>query len=54
MEMLNQLPKTVGEIESEYAAQGMQSLPFRDHALDMITKDSERSASLMQNWMKEK
>jgi flagellar M-ring protein FliF len=53
MEMLNQLPKTVGEIESE-SAQGMKSLPFRDHALDMITKDSAQSVHLMRNWMKEK
>ncbi len=53
MEMLNQLPKTVGEIESE-SAQGMQSLPFKDHALEMITKDSAHSAHLMQNWLKEK
>ncbi len=53
MEMLNQLPKTVGEIESEYA-QGMKSLPFRDRALEMVTKDSEGSARLMQNWLKEK
>lgn len=53
MEMLNQLPKTVGEIESE-SAQGMQSFPFRDHALEMITKDSAHSVHLMQNWLKEK
>ncbi|MBW2570328.1 MAG: hypothetical protein JRE47_13435, partial [Deltaproteobacteria bacterium] len=53
MEMLNQLPKTVGEIESE-SAQGMQSLPFRDRALEMITKDSAHSVPLMQNWLKEK
>jgi hypothetical protein len=29
-------------------------LPFRDHALEMITKDSAHSVHLMQNWLKEK
>ncbi|MDL1962727.1 MAG: flagellar M-ring protein FliF [Deltaproteobacteria bacterium] len=53
MEMLNQLPKTVGEIESE-SAQGMKNLPFRDQALEMITKDNAYSVPLMQNWLKEK
>ncbi len=53
MEMLKQLPKTVGEIENEYA-QGVKSLPFRDRALEIITKDSESSVHLMQNWLKEK
>lgn len=52
MEMLGQLPRTVGEIESE-SAQGM-NLPFRDRALDMLAKDSSHSASYLQNWMKEK
>ena len=53
MEMLKQLPKTVGEIENEYA-QGVKSLPFRDRALEIITKDSESSVHLMQDWLKEK
>ncbi len=53
MEMLKQLPKTVGEIESEYA-QGVKSFPFTDRALDIITKDNERSANLIQDWLKEK
>jgi len=53
MGMLNQLPKTVGEIESE-SAQGMNSLPFRDRALDMLAKDSAHSATYLQSWMKEK
>ena len=53
MEMLKQLPKTVGEIESEYA-QEMKSFPFTDRALDIITKDNERSANLIQDWLKEK
>ena len=52
MEMLNQLPKTVGEIESEYA-QDMKRLPFTDRALEMITKDAEHSTDLMRKWLKE-
>ena len=53
MEMLNQLPKTVEEIESEYA-QEMKSFPFTDRTLDIITKDSEHSVNLIQDWLKEK
>ena len=51
MEMLNQLPKTVGEIEGEYA-QGAKSSSFRNRAMEMITKDSERSTDLMRDWLK--
>ncbi len=51
MEMLNQLPKTVGEIEGEYA-QVAKSSSFRDRALEIITKDSKRSIDLMRDWLK--
>ena len=52
-EMLAQLPKTVGEIESEYGG-GITSLPFRDHVLQLITRNREHSIQLMKEWMKEK
>ncbi len=51
--MINQLPKTVSEIEREYAS-GQKSLPFRDLAANMITSDSKQSAHLMREWIQEK
>ena len=51
-DILNQLPKTVGELEKEYG-EGMKSLPFKNKALQMITTDKEGSAEVLRNWLKE-
>ena len=50
-DILNRLPKTILEIEQEFQPQ-KKSLPNRDRALEMITKDSEKSAKVMQGWLK--
>ena len=40
MEIVKQLPKTVGEIESEYDT-GADSLTFKDQASQLIASDNE-------------
>jgi flagellar M-ring protein FliF len=52
MELLNHLPRTVGEVEQDYMQDG-KSLPHQRRALEMITKDSDSSAKVMQEWLKE-
>ncbi len=53
MELVQQLPMTVGEIEKGYG-QGTQSLPFRDRATELLLGgDGEHGAELMRNWLKE-
>jgi flagellar M-ring protein FliF len=52
MELLQQLPKTVGEIEQEYDVKGSR-LPFMDQATQMIRQDQNSSMKLMNNWLKE-
>jgi hypothetical protein len=51
-DLLRQLPKTVGEIEREYGGE-TKSLPFRDRALEMMTKSDNSSVSLMKDWLNE-
>ena len=51
-ELLQQLPKTVGEIEREYG-QTPTPLPFMDRAAQMIRRDAGASAELMKDWLKE-
>jgi flagellar M-ring protein FliF len=46
IEMLKQLPKTVGEIESEMSG----GLPFRQQALQLIMDEGEASAQAMKEW----
>ena len=53
LEIFKQLPKTVGELESEYD-QNMRSGAFRDQAAQLIASDSEGSVGVMRNWIKEK
>lgn len=48
-----QLPMTVEEIERENGG-AIRSLPFRDLALEMITKDKNQSIESMREWLKEK
>ena len=51
-ELLQQLPKTVGEIEREYG-RNPNPLPFMDKAAQMIKRDTNSSADLMKDWLKE-
>jgi flagellar M-ring protein FliF len=53
VELLKQLPMTVGEIENEFN-NGMKSLPFRDQAASMIKDENEESMDLMRDWLNEK
>jgi flagellar M-ring protein FliF len=50
--LLQQLPKTVGELEKDFAQAG-RSLPFRDRAVQLLSGDNDTSVQLMQNWMKQ-
>ena len=50
--LLQQLPKTVGELESEMG-QEMKRLPSVDQVSDLISADSETSIGVVRNWMNE-
>ncbi|RLA93754.1 MAG: flagellar M-ring protein FliF [Deltaproteobacteria bacterium] len=52
LELLKQLPLTVGEIERQYGGEG--SLPFKDQILELMTKDKEKSIKLLEEWLKDK
>lgn len=52
MDIVNQLPRTVEEIEREYAKEG-KSLPYRERALEMMSKNSDQTVKVLQEWMKE-
>ena len=51
-QIIHQLPKTVSELEREYAP-GAQSLPFRDQVQQMIVNDNQNSLGVMKEWIKE-
>jgi flagellar M-ring protein FliF len=51
VEIVKQLPKTVGEIEREMA--GMKSLPYLNQASQLVASDGEASAGAMRSWLKE-
>lgn len=51
-ELLNQLPKTVGEIENEYG-NDRQRLTFKDQASQLISNDNEASVGVVRDWLKE-
>ncbi len=51
-EILGQLPKTVGELESEYGADPKQ-LAFTDEISQLITRDNDASVDVMRDWLKE-
>jgi flagellar biosynthesis/type III secretory pathway M-ring protein FliF/YscJ len=53
MEMLKQLPKTVGELESDYGNASNQ-LTFTDRASKLVASDNEASVGVMRDWLKEK
>jgi flagellar M-ring protein FliF len=50
VEMLKQLPMTVGQLESQYGGEGGD---YRRQAIDMITSEQEPSVALMRQWIKE-
>jgi hypothetical protein len=50
--MFNQLPRTVGELEGDYAANG-QRLTFRDQASQLISSENDASMGVMHDWIKE-
>ncbi len=50
--LLGQLPKTIGEVESEYGG-GLKNLPFKNRTLQMISNNKEGSAQVMRDWLKE-
>jgi flagellar M-ring protein FliF len=50
-ELLDQLPKTVGELENEADP---KLLAFKDQISQLITQDSEASLGVMRDWLKEK
>ncbi|MBT8371013.1 MAG: flagellar M-ring protein FliF, partial [Deltaproteobacteria bacterium] len=52
MQMFKQLPKTVGELESDIDP-AAQRLMFRDQASQMIAGDKEASVGVMRDWIKE-
>jgi flagellar M-ring protein FliF len=51
-QIVRQLPKTVGELEREYAQRG-RNLPFRDRIQQVIAKDNQGSVGLMKEWIQE-
>jgi flagellar M-ring protein FliF len=51
VEIVKQLPKTVGELESEMA--GMRSIPYLNQASQLIASDGEASVGAMRSWLKE-
>jgi hypothetical protein len=51
-EMLDQLPKTVGELENEYGT-GEKLLAFKDEVSRLITEDNDTSVGVVRDWLKE-
>jgi flagellar M-ring protein FliF len=51
-EMLNQLPKTVGELENEYDSDE-KLLAFKDQVSKLITEDNDASVGVVRDWLKE-
>jgi flagellar M-ring protein FliF len=52
VEIVKQLPRTVGEIEQELA--GVKSLPSLDQASLLVASDSDASVGVMRSWLSEK
>ena len=51
MQMFKQLPKTVGELESEFDPSA-ENLVFRDRATQLIANNKEASLGVMRDWIK--
>jgi hypothetical protein len=52
MQMFKQLPKTVGELESEFDP-AAKNLIFKDQATQLIASDQEASLGVMRDWIKD-
>ena len=52
VQLLQQLPKTVGEIESEYETEA-RDLPYSDQASKLVMRDNTASVQLIREWMKQ-
>jgi flagellar M-ring protein FliF len=52
LEMFEQLPRTVGELEGEYDPT-TQKLTFKDQASQLISSENEASMGVMRDWIKE-
>ncbi len=52
MQMFKQLPKTVGELESEFDP-AAKNLMFKDQATQLIVSDQEASLGVMRDWIKD-
>jgi flagellar M-ring protein FliF len=52
MQMFKQLPKTVGELESEFDP-AANNLIFKDQATQLIASDQEASLGVMRDWIKD-
>jgi hypothetical protein len=52
MQMFNELPKSVSELEGEINSEANQLL-FRDKASELIASDKEASLGVMRDWIKE-
>ena len=52
MQMFKQLPKTVGELESEFDPTA-KNLMFKDQATQLIASDQEASLGVMRDWIKD-
>jgi hypothetical protein len=51
MQMFKQLPKTVGELESEFDP-AAKDLLFTNQATQLIASDKEASLGVMRDWIK--
>jgi flagellar M-ring protein FliF len=52
VELLQQLPKTVGEIEREFGG-ATAAMPYRDEINRLLTTEGDISTDVMRDWMKE-
>jgi hypothetical protein len=51
-EMLHQLPRTVGELETEYGSD--EKLPaFKEQVSQLIAQDNDASVGVVRDWLKE-
>ena len=52
LEMFNQLPRTVGELQGDFDANG-QRLTYRDQVSQLISSENDASMGVMHDWIKE-
>ena len=51
-EMLHQLPRTVGELETEYGSDAKPPA-FKEQVSQLITQDNDASVGVVRDWLKE-